>query len=199
MEQMSSPVNLIAFAGSTRKDSYNRRVVEIAAEGARAAGAEVQVLNLKDFNIPFYDPDLEAVEGMPPGVQTLKNLFLESDGFLIAAPEYNGSMPGLLKNAIDWVSRPAAGETQTSLTAFRGKVAGIMSASPGPWGGVRGLAHLRQILSGMFVLVVAEQLAVPNAADAFEPHGALKNATYHTMLEAIGKRVAHLAKAMKEN
>ncbi|HVZ69144.1 MAG TPA: NAD(P)H-dependent oxidoreductase [Rhizomicrobium sp.] len=196
---MSSPVNLIAFAGSTRKDSYNRRVVEIAAEGARAAGAEVQVLNLKDFNIPFYDPDLEAVEGMPPGVQTLKNLFLESDGFLIAAPEYNGSMPGLLKNAIDWVSRPAAGETQTSLTAFRGKVAGIMSASPGPWGGVRGLAHLRQILSGMFVLVVAEQLAVPNAADAFEPHGALKNATYHTMLEAIGKRVAHLAKAMKEN
>jgi NAD(P)H-dependent FMN reductase len=195
---MSDKVKLIAFAGSTRKDSYNRRVVEIAAQGARAAGAEVQVLNLKDFNIPFYDPDIEAVEGMPPDVQKLKDLFLESDGFLIAAPEYNGSMPGLLKNAIDWVSRPATGETQTSLTAFRGKVAGIMSASPGPWGGVRGLAHLRQILSGMFVLVVAEQLAVPNAADAFEPHGALKNAAYHAMIEAIGKRVAHLAKAMKE-
>lgn len=196
---MSTPVKLIAFAGSTRKDSYNRRVVEIAAEGARSAGAEVQVLNLKDFDIPFYDPDLEAVEGMPPGVQKLKDLFVESDGFLIAAPEYNGSMPGLLKNALDWVSRPAPGETQTTLRAYRGKVAGIMSASPGPWGGVRGLAHLRQILSGIFVLVVAEQLAVPNAADAFEPHGALKNNAYHTMIEAIGKRVAHLAKAMKEN
>jgi len=196
---MSDAVKLIAFAGSTRKDSYNRRVVEIAAEGARAAGAEVQVLNLKDFDIPFYDPDLEAVEGMPPGVKKLRDLFVESDGYLIAAPEYNGSMPGLLKNALDWVSRPAPGETQTTLRAFRGKVAGIMSASPGPWGGVRGLAHLRQILSGIFVLVVAEQLAVPNAADAFEPHGALKNAAYHAMLEAIGKRVAHLAKAMKEN
>ncbi|HVP84144.1 MAG TPA: NAD(P)H-dependent oxidoreductase [Rhizomicrobium sp.] len=195
---MSDTVKLIAFAGSTRKDSYNRRVVEIAAEGARAAGAEVQVLNLKDFNIPFYDPDIEAVEGMPEGVKKLRDLFVESDGYLIAAPEYNGSMPGLLKNALDWVSRPAPGETQTTLSAFRGKVAGIMSASPGPWGGVRGLAHLRQILSGIFVLVVAEQLAVPNAADAFEPHGALKNAAYHTMIEAIGKRVAHLAKAMKE-
>lgn len=195
---MGDAVKLLAFAGSVRKDSYNRRVVEIAAEGARAAGADVSVVNLKDFNIPFYDPDVEAVEGMPAGVQKLKDMFLESDGFLIAAPEYNGSMPGLLKNAIDWVSRPAAGETQTSLVAFRGKVAGIMSASPGPWGGVRGLAHLRQILSGMFVLVVAEQLAVPNAMDAFESHGGLKNAAYHSMIEAIGKRTAHLARAMKE-
>jgi NAD(P)H-dependent FMN reductase len=83
---MSDAVKLIALAGSTRKDSYNRRVVEIAAEGARAAGAEVQVLNLKDFDIPFYDPDLEAVEGMPPGVKKLRDLFVESDGYLIAAP-----------------------------------------------------------------------------------------------------------------
>jgi NAD(P)H-dependent FMN reductase len=195
---MSEPVKLIAFAGSTRRESYNRRVVEIAAEGARAAGAEVQVLDLKDFDIPFYDADREAAEGLPPGVRKLRDLFIQSDGFLIAAPEYNGSMPGLLKNTLDWVSRPAPGETQTTLHAYRGKVAGIMSASPGAWGGMRGLAHLRQILSGIFVLVVAEQLAVPNAADAFEPHGALKNTTYHTMLEAIGKRVAHLAKAMKE-
>src|SRR6185437_9482076 len=99
--------------------------------GRRGAGVEPE---------GFRHPDLEAVEGMPPGVKKLRDLFVESDGYLIAAPEYNGSMPGLLKNALDWVSRPAPGETQTTLRAFRGKVAGIMSASPGPCGGVRGLA-----------------------------------------------------------
>lgn len=195
---MNAKVKLIAFSGSTRKDSHNKRVVEIAAEGARAAGADVDLIDLKDFDLPFYDADLEEAHGLPPGPQKLKDLFLSADGFLIASPEYNGSMPGFLKNAIDWASRPGPGETATTLRAFRGKVAGIMSASPGPWGGVRGLAHLRQILSGMAVLVAAEQLAVPNATDAFETNGALKNGAYHTLIEAIGKRVAHLARAMKE-
>ncbi|HEY4123206.1 MAG TPA: NAD(P)H-dependent oxidoreductase [Rhizomicrobium sp.] len=195
---MGTSVKLIAFSGSTRSASHNRRLVEIAAEGARAAGAEVEVIDLKSFNLPFYDADLEEAEGLPASAAKLKELFLASDGFLVASPEYNGSLPGFLKNAIDWASRPGPGETATTLRAFRGKVAGIMSTSPGPWGGVRGLAHLRQILSGMNVLVAAEQLAVPNAADAFEANGTLKNAAYHKMIEAIGARTAHLGRAMKE-
>ena len=99
---MSTKVKLIAFSGSTRKESHNKRVVEIAAAGARAAGAEVSLIDLKDFDLPFYDADLEEAHGIPAGPQKLKDLFLSSDGFLIASPEYNGSMPGFLKNAIDW-------------------------------------------------------------------------------------------------
>ncbi|HTO40075.1 MAG TPA: NAD(P)H-dependent oxidoreductase, partial [Rhizomicrobium sp.] len=101
-------------------------------------------------------------------------------------------------NAIDWVTRTETGEPDATLKAFRGKVAGIMSASPGPWGGMRGLVHLRQILSGLQVLVVAEQLAVPLSHQAFDENGALKNPLHNTIIDTIGKRAAQLGRALKQ-
>ena len=134
--------------------------------------------------------------GLPEAAAKLKALFVEADGFLIASPEYNSSVSAVLKNAVDWMSRPSPGETELSLKAFRGKVAGILSTSPGNWGGVRGLAHLRQILTTMGVLVVAEQLAVPQAPNAFDADGAPVNPVHRTVIEAIGTRVVQLARAM---
>src|SRR6266478_8702053 len=117
---------ILAFAGSLRRDSFNKKLVSIAAQGAREAGAEVMLIDLKDFPLPLYDQDLEAEQGMPKNGKKLKKLFIDHDGLLIASPEYNSSLPAVLKNVIDWVSRPAPGEP--SLAAFRGKVATVMSA-----------------------------------------------------------------------
>jgi NAD(P)H-dependent FMN reductase len=123
---------ILAFASGTRRESFNKKPVASAAQGAREAGAEVTFIDLKDFTLPLFDLDLEAAQGMPENGKKLKNLFIDHDGLLIASPEYNSSFPAILKNAIDWVSRPAPGEP--SLVAFRGKVATLMSASPGALG-----------------------------------------------------------------
>lgn len=193
------PVHLIAFSGSTRSASYNLMLVEIAAGAAERAGATVERINLRDFDLPVYDADHELEHGMPAGVMKLKAICAAADGYLVSAPEYNGSLSAVLKNAIDWVSRPTPGtaETQLSLTSYRGKVAGIMSASPGAWGGVRGLAHVRQILSSLGVLVVAEQLAVPRVTDAFDADGNLRDPAYQNIVETIGARTVQLARAFK--
>ena len=122
---------------------------------AREAGGEVTLIDLKDFPLPLFDQDLEAEQGMPENGTRLKKLFIDHDGLLIASPEYNSSFPAVLKNAIDWVSRPAPGEP--SLVAFRGKVATLMSASPGAQGGLRGLVHVRSILGNIGVIVLPDQ------------------------------------------
>ena len=124
---------ILAFAGSLRRESFNKKLVPIAAKAARDAGAEVTLIDLKDFPLPLFDQDLEAEQGMPENGKKLKQLFIDHDGLLIASPEYNSSITAVLKNAIDWVSRPAPGEA--SLVAFRSKVSTLMSASPGALGG----------------------------------------------------------------
>ena len=169
---------LLAFAGSARRGSFNARLARFAAREAEAAGAEVLLLDLAEFDLPLYNGDLEADDGLPAGAARLKELFLAHDGFLVASPEYNGSISPFLKNAIDWVSRPVAG--QPPLVWYAGKVAGLMAASPGALGGLRGLVHVRQILSGIGVIVAPAQHAVAQAGGAFdgadglaeEPHGA---------------------------
>src|SRR3954463_7815955 len=112
---------ILAFAGSTRRDSFNKRLVPIATKGARDAGAEVTLIDLKDFPLPLFDQDFEAEQGMPEDGARLKKLFTDHDGLLLASPEYNGPVTGVLKNAFDWVSRTAPGEPP--LVAFRGKAA----------------------------------------------------------------------------
>src|SRR5262245_41278463 len=106
---MSTP-RILAFAGSTRTESYNKRLVRIAAQGARSAGAEVTVIDLRDLPLPLFDEDLEKNEGLPASGRKLKDLFLAHHGLMISSPEYNSSISGVLKNAIDWVSRPVPGE-----------------------------------------------------------------------------------------
>jgi NAD(P)H-dependent FMN reductase len=194
-------LTLVAFSGSLRRDSYNRLLVEHAASGAEHAGAKVCRVALRDFELPIYDADSEREVGMPQGARALKEICTQAAGYLIAAPEYNGSLSAALKNALDWLSRPLPGsdETALSLTAFRNKAAGILSASPGAWGGVRGLAHVRQILSGMGVLVVAEQLAVPRASEAFDAEGHLVDPAQRTLAKAIGARTVMVANALQNS
>ena len=167
-------------------------MVSIAAEGARTAGAAVTVVNLREYPLPLYDADLEADGGLPENAAQLKKMFAGCDGFLIATPEYNSSIPALLKNALDWISRPGVDETALTFSGFRGKVAGIMAASTGPMGGIRAVTHLRQILTQLYVLVVAEQAAIPLADQAFSG-GVLADAGRLRSVENIGRRVAHFA------
>ncbi|MBX3394192.1 MAG: NAD(P)H-dependent oxidoreductase [Phycisphaerae bacterium] len=192
---MSDPVQLLAFAGSTRTQSLNKKLVKIAAEGARKAGAVVTVADLRDFAMPLFDEDLESREGPPPCATQLKKLMIASDGFIISSPEYNSSISAVLKNAIDWVSRAAAGERP--LAAFSGKTAVLMAASPGALGGLRGLVHLRAILGNLNMIVLPEQRAIPTAHQAFEGDGRLKDATLHESVEALGHRLAFVTRKLK--
>lgn len=162
-----SSCRVLAFSGSARKDSFNQRLVSVAAEDARSAGADVTVVNLGDFSMPIFDQDLEATDGLPEGVKELKQLFLGHDALLIACPEYNGSVTPLLKNAIDWVSRPASSD-EAMLACYQKKVAGLLASSPGQLGGLRGLVHVRSILSSIGCLVIPEQHAVSSAHKVFD-------------------------------
>ncbi|MEW6591764.1 MAG: NAD(P)H-dependent oxidoreductase [Pseudomonadota bacterium] len=157
---------ILAFAGSLRRDSWNRKLIGVAAEAARAAGAEVTLIDLADYPLPLMDEDLEAREGLPVNAQRLKALFKAHDALLIASPEYNSSLPPLLKNTLDWVSREWQGES--GLVPYQGKVAALLAASPGSFGGMRMLPHLRQVLNALGVLVLPGQLSVPGAASAFD-------------------------------
>ncbi|MEH1933232.1 MAG: NAD(P)H-dependent oxidoreductase [Nostoc sp.] len=181
---MASTPKILAFAGSTRIDSYNKKLVKIAAAGAKAAGAEVTYLDLRDLPLPLFDEDLEAQEGLPANARTFKDLMISHQGLLIASPEYNSSLTAVLKNAIDWASRPSPNEA--SLAAFAGKVASIMSASPGAIGGLRGLVHLRSILGNIKVLVLPDQIAVPKAYEAFNVDGTLKDPKQQESIEQLG-------------
>jgi NAD(P)H-dependent FMN reductase len=181
---------LLAFAGSARKDSFNKRLVQIAA-----AGADVTVIDLKQFPMPLFDQDLEQEAGVPEHAVRLKQLFVEHDGLLIAAPEYNSSITPLLKNSIDWVSRPAGDEPP--LVAFRGKTAALMSASPGGLGGLRGLVHVRSILASIGVMVLPDQVAVAKAFEAFGEDGQLVDERKQAQVEKLGAELARVTALLK--
>jgi len=187
---MAITPRILAFAGSTRTDSYNKRLVKIAAAGARAAGVEVTLIDLRDFPLPIFDGDLEARDGLPANGRKLKDLFLAHHGLLISAPEYNSSITAVLKNTIDWVSRPVPGEAP--LACFDGKAACLMSASPGALGGLRGLVHVRAILGNIKVLVLPDQIAISKANEAFNPDGSLKDPKQQAAVEGLGAQLARV-------
>ncbi len=181
-----TPPRILAFAGSTRTDSWNKKLIKVAVQGATAAGAEVTLIDLRDYAMPLYDGDLEA-DGIPEIALKLKKLFLEHQGLLISSPEYNSSISGVLKNTLDWVSRSAPGEG--ALACFADKVAGLVSASPGALGGLRGLVHLRAILGNIKVLVLPDQVAVSKASEAFNPDGTLKDAKQQASVHNVAKKL----------
>ncbi|SCK06515.1 NADPH-dependent FMN reductase [Vogesella sp. LIG4] len=187
---MPTAPRILAFAGSARKDSWNKKLVAIAAEGARVAGAEVTLLDLRDFPMPLYDGDEESAQGMPAHAQALRELMLSHQGLLIASPEYNGSIAPLLKNVIDWVSRPLAGQSGPS--PYSGKVATLMSASPGGFGGLRGLVHVRAILGNLGVIVLPEQLAIGSAHEAFAADGSMSSDKQQAAVAELGAGQARL-------
>ena len=184
---------ILALAGSTRAESFNRKLLRIAVAAAEGAGAEVAVLDLKDFALPLYDGDDEAAHGLPEPAIRLRAAIRAHDGLLIAAPEYNGGLSAVLKNALDWTSRAHAGEPQ--LAVFAGKAAALLSASITAYGGVRSLIQLRAVLTAMRVLVLPEQFALPLAAQAFGPDGALTNPRQQAnVTDLAGRFVALLAR-----
>lgn len=193
---------VLAFAGSLREGSFNHRLAMLAASAAQSAGADVTLIRLRDYALPLYDADLESAlppPGLPSPAIALKRLFWEHQGLLLACPEYNSSITAVLKNALDWVSRPGgwaeSGRSgpEPRLSAFAGKVAGLMSASPGVLGGLRGLAHVRQILTNLTVLVLPEQISVPRAGSAFldgdGSTGKLADAAQQAAIERIATQV----------
>lgn len=187
---MKNKPKILAFAGSLRKDSCNKKLVKIAVEGAKNAGAEVTYVDLKDYPMPIYDQDIETSEGIPKNAQKFKDLMIANDGFLISAPEYNSSISGVLKNVIDWASRPSFPD-EIPLVCFKNKVAVLMSASPGYWGGLRGLVHVKAILGNIGVLVLPEQLTIANAYEAFNNEGKLINESQQVKATKLGASLAN--------
>lgn len=186
-------VRLLAFCGSARKESFNRCLLAAAVGAARSAGATITEFDLRADLLPLYDGDLEAQQGLPPAARELKQLFAAHDGFLIASPEYNGFFPPLLKNTLDWVSRPAP-----DLPApYAGKTAGLLAASAGVLGGIRCLPHLRLLLNNLGVTVSPAQLALGQADKAFAGDGRLADSRQQAMLEKVVADLIRLTAAIK--
>ena len=187
---MNKIPSILAFSGSTRLGSYNEQLVRIAARAAEGRGVRVDLIRLRDFPLPLYDADFEAEHGLPEAARKLKAMMLEHQGFLVASPEYNSSISAVLKNAIDWASRREEGEVP--LACFKSKVVGLMSASPGVLGGLRGLIHVRAIFGNLGCLVLPEQIAVSQAHQAFDERGEINDEKVHAGVEAVGISVANL-------
>lgn len=194
---MAYKPKILAFAGSLRKDSFNKKLVKIAVAGAEAAGADVTLIDLCDYPLPIYNADIEEKEGLPANAIKIKELMWKHDGFIIASPEYNSSISAVLKNTIDWASRNASAD-EVYLSCFIDKIALIISASPGALGGLRGLVHLRSILENIYTSVIPGQKSISDAANAFDPQGGLKNPEQKKAIEDLGKKLAETIRKMKQ-
>lgn len=187
-----STTRIAVFAGSSRRASYNRLLAAEAAELAADAGAEVTLVELGDYPMPLYNGDFEAEQGLPENAVRLKGLLGEQHGFIICSPENNASVSSLLKNTIDWCSRKGGPVADP----FAGKVAGLMAASPGALGGLRGLVSLRAILQHLQVLTIAEQFALSRAHEAFDAEGNLKDAASRQSVQRVCERLVRVAEAI---
>lgn len=191
---MNQP-KIIAFAGSLRAGSFNRKLVAVAAHGAEHAGAVVTRLDINEYDIPLYHGDLESREGLPDAVNALKAEFLRNDGLLVASPEYNGSISGVLKNFIDWTTRPEPGEERCA--CYKNKVVALMSASPGSLGGVKGLVHTRAVFGNIGCLVLPKQVNLGKAAKAFDDTGQIADHDKQQEVQRLGKDLAELIAKLK--
>lgn len=180
-------VRILVIAGSTRTEAYSKKLAGAAVRSAGQAGASATFVDLRDFPMPLYDGDLEAAGGLPEQALRLRQLMQQHAALLIASPEYNSSIPAVLKNALDWLSRPHAAEPGVS--PYHNKVAGLLSSSPGALGGLRGLMHLRQILQNVGCLVITEQFALGNAGSAFAADGSLADARQAEGVAAVVRRL----------
>ncbi|BBB26875.1 NADPH-dependent FMN reductase [Amphritea japonica] len=178
-------MKILALSGSTREESFNSRLLDIAVAGARSAGAEVTVVDLKNYDLPLFNQDFEYHEGAPEAVIQLKDLMIEHQGLLIASPEYNGFPSPLLKNALDWVSRQQ-NDHEPPMFAYKGKIAAVMAASPGAGGGSRGLTVLRILLQNLGVMALPGQITLGRASQAFREDGRLHDDQLQRAAESLG-------------
>ncbi len=192
---MGNAINILALAGSTREASFNKKLVRLGVAAAREAGAEVTLIDLREYPMPLYDGDLEKAEGLPEKAVELKRMAAEHDGFLMAAPEYNHSISGVLKNTIDWMSRPMKNDDPGNV--FKGKPAALMSASPGAAGGQRGLVHVRGVLNALGVLVLPEYVAIPKAMNAFDEKGVLKDESARKQVNLVVSALVEITRRIR--
>ncbi len=193
---MTEPIKILAFAGSNRKESINRKLIKAAADIAQEElKLAVTVITLKDYPLPIYDGDEEETDGAPANLAKLKQLIADHDAVLIASPEYNASVTGLLKNTLDWISRPA-GENDPG-KVMKEKPVALLSASPGGLGGIRALNHLRAILLNTGTLVIPAQFALSNAHQAFAEDGHLKVDSARNAITELLKQLQRIANGLK--
>ena len=192
-------VRVLVISGSSRPGSFNRRLADVAASLAAAAGASVTQTDLRALALPLYDAEIEAA-GVPSGALELRRLFAQHDAVIVASPEYNNFPTPLLINALDWTSRvPAADGLPSGLAAMVGTVAGVLSASPGALGGLRSLLFVRQFLQGaLSMLVVPEQFALGAAAKAFDEKGGLVDEKHTQAVQRVVDSVLRTARAMSQ-
>jgi chromate reductase len=193
-------LRLLIVSGSERAGSFNRRLARVAAARARASGADVTEFDLRALALPVYDGDVEAASGVPPAASTLRDALLAHDALLLVTPEYNAFPTPLVLNAFDWLSRiPATAPGGAGLAASADKPAALLSASPGPLGGLRSMNLLRQYLQGAFaMIVVPQQFALGRAGEAFDEQGALKDAKSRQAVEGVLAALGKLAGALKK-
>jgi len=191
-------VKLLVFAGSTRQQSYNRKLAKVTANLARDAGADVTHLELGDFEVPMYNADLEA-QGTPPDVLRLKQTFFDHPAWIVCAPEYNASYPALLKNTLDWLSSPVQGDPiwNDDFRSSRGKVVGMLSASPGAVGGLRSQSHLAPLLLNLQCWVAPVNFALSRASDAFDAEGQLVADAARQRVQAVIDQVLWAAERLQ--
>ena len=187
--QKAAP-SLLVFAGSTRQKSFNRKLASATAAIARDAGAQVTLLELSDYDIPMYNADLEA-QGTPQDVIRFKQALFDHPAWIVCSPEYNASYPALLKNALDWASSPAKShpDWQDGLKSFRGKVVGMLSASPGALGGLRSQSHLAPLLINLECWLAPKAFALGSAGSAFDDSGALVQPAHRDRVRAVVDQV----------
>lgn len=189
---------ILAFAGSLRANSFNKKLVKIAVKGAEDAGAIVTYIDLKDYPLPLYDQEIEDSQGLPENAKKLKQLMWEHDGFLLSCPEYNSSMSAVFKNVIDWTSRNMT-KDETYLSCFIDKVVLLMSASPGQLGGLRGLVHVRAMFGNINSIVLPQTKSISQADKAFGVDGNLIDPKQQQEVLNLGKKLAAFLMTYKGN
>lgn len=164
-------MNIFVFAASARTESLNRKLASVVASFLEESGHSVNCTHLGEYDLPLYHGDWEKENGVPEAARLLKTHMAESQATIIVSPEYNGSIPGVFKNAIDWMSRPD--KAYTGENPFVDKSVLLISASPGYFGGIRMQNHLRDVLSQLGANVFGRALAVPKASSLFDADGIL--------------------------
>jgi NAD(P)H-dependent FMN reductase len=180
---MEKAAKILVLAGSARRESVNRKLAAAAHQMIEKKGMASTLLDAAEISLPLYHGDLEEEKGLPEDAVRIKKLLQSHAGLLICSPEYNSSVTPFLKNLIDWVSRPM--EEEEPMSGFDGKIAGLLAASPGRLGGMRGLVHLRDILGNIGVLVIPEERAVSGAFDAFDAEGNLTDQRAREGVEGV--------------
>ena len=187
-------VKILVFAGSTRKDSVNKKVARTCTKILEGLGTKATFIDLKDYDMPLYDGDIEEEKGLPKNTKKLKEVIKEHEGLVIVSPEYNAGMSGVLKNVIDWVTRKEQGEE----ALLAGKTAAILAATPGSMGGIRGLYHLRHVLTGIRMQVLPTQLGIPNAYGLFDEQGKINDEETKEKITNYMKELIKLSKKLND-